>query len=68
MSIKNVAARVGGWIAARAREKSTWAGLVVIATAIGGPAAGLAINNAGTIAGVLLGAGAVIAPTSSAEA
>jgi hypothetical protein len=66
MNIKKTAANVGGWLVRRARERSTWLGLTVIATAIGGPAAGLAVGKAATIAGAVLGGGLVVAPTSDA--
>lgn len=65
MNIKKTAANVGGWLARRARERSTWLGLTVIATAIGGPAAGLAVNKAAAIAGAVLGGGLVAAATSA---
>jgi hypothetical protein len=67
MDIKKTAANVGGWLARRARERSTWLGLTVIATAIGGPAAGLAVNKAAAIAGAILGGGLIVAPTSDNE-
>lgn len=65
MDIKKTAANFGGWLARRARERSTWLGLTVIATAIGGPAAGLAVNKAAAIAGAILGGGLVAAATSA---
>lgn len=66
MNIKKTAANVGGWLARRARERSTWLGLTVIATAIGGPATGLAVGKVAMIAGAVLGGGLVVAPTSDA--
>lgn len=67
MNIKKTAANFGGWLVRRARERSTWLGLTVIATAIGGPAAGLAVNKAAAIAGAVLGGGLVAAATTNNE-
>lgn len=66
MSIRKTAARLGGWALGRAREKSTWAGLAIVAGVIGGPAAGLAVSKIGTVAGLLLGAGLASATTKPA--
>lgn len=67
MSITKTAARVGGWILRRARERSTWFGLALAATAIGGPAAGLAVGKIGTIVGAVLGTGLVVTSTTTPD-
>ena len=48
---------------ARLREKSTWVGLVAVATAVLGPLAGLVLDHVGTLVLAILGAGLVTLPT-----
>lgn len=53
------------WAGKRAKEPSTYAGLAIIAGAVGGPAAGVAVGKVGQVVGLIFGTGLVAATTSA---
>jgi len=51
------------WLGARLRERSTYAGLGVIATIVGAPALGLQIDHIGQAVALIVGSGLAAATT-----
>lgn len=51
------------WLGARLRERSTYAGLSVIATVAGAPALGVQIDHVGQAVSLIVGGGLVAATT-----
>lgn len=61
--MKNGIRKFGRWALARLRERSTMAGLAVLAGIIGGPAVGVAAGKVVTGLGLVLGTGLAAATT-----
>lgn len=63
MNLKNI----GRWALARAKEKSTWTGLAVIAGALGAGKVGVHLDQLGQIIGVLTGSVLTLVNTTGRE-
>lgn len=55
MTLSDRVNKIGAYIVRRAKEPTTWTGLTLLATLIGGPAAGIVVGKIGTIAGLVTG-------------
>lgn len=64
MSLK----KIGGWLLARLKEKSTWSGLAVIVATAGAEKAGVKLDQIGQIVGVVTGTALMTMTTSRAAA
>jgi len=54
-----MAKKVGHWIVKRAKERSTYAGLAVIASMLGASRLGMQIDQVGQAVGLIVGGGLI---------
>jgi hypothetical protein len=47
--------KIGAYLVRRAKEPTTWTGLALLGTLIGGPGVGVLVGKIGTIAGLVTG-------------
>jgi hypothetical protein len=55
--------KVTGWLGKRAKEKSTYTGVAIIATVLGADKLGVTIDQVGTAVTMIVGGGLIAAPT-----
>lgn len=59
--------KIGKWLGARAKERSTYTGVAIVASVLGAQKLGVQIDQVGQAVGLIVGGGLVAARTSQVD-